>query len=113
MDKKVRRKLYGKLFRFCFLFSLLSFFALYFSQVTGYYDFAEHKKVVLTNEQIKKFEEDVANGKNLDIEDYLVNTDKNYQNKTSRLGLKISEGIGDYAKRGIEMTFKVLNNLVE
>ncbi len=113
MDKKVRRKLYGKLFKFCFLFSLLSFFALYFSQTTGYYDFAEHKKVTLTNEQIKKFEEDVANGKNLNIEDYLSNTDKNYQNKTSRMGLKISESIGEYARKGIETTFKVLNKLVE
>ena len=76
--------------------------ALYFSQATGYYDFAEHKKVTLTNEQIKKFEEDVAQGKNLNIEDYLSNTDKNYQNKTSQMGLKISESIGKYAKEGIE-----------
>lgn len=113
MDKKIRRKLYGKLFKFCFLFSLLFFLALYFSQATGYYDFSEHKKVILTNEQIKKFEEDVANGKNLNIEDYLSNTDKNYQNKTSKIGLKISESIGDYAKKGIETAFKVLNNLVE
>lgn len=113
MDKKIRRKLYSKLFKFCFLFSLLFFLALYFSQATGYYDFKEHKKVILTNEQIKKFEEDVSNGKNLNIEDYLSNTDKNYQNKTARFGLKISESIGDYAKKGIEVTFKVLNNMVE
>lgn len=113
MDKKIRRKLYTKLFKFAFLVALLFFLALYFSQATGYYDFSEHKKVVLTNEQIKKFEEDVANGKNLNIEDYLSNTNKNYQNKTSKLGLKISENIGEYAKKGIETTFKVLNKLVE
>ena len=53
------------------------------------------------------------NGKNLNIENYLVNTDKNYQNKTSKFGLKISEGIGKYAKKGIDATFKVLNKLVE
>lgn len=113
MDKKTRRKLYGKIFRFCFVFALLSFMALYFSQATGYYDFAEHKKVTLTNEQIKKFEEDVAQGKNLNIEDYLSNTDKNYQNKTSQMGLRISESIGKYAREGIESAFKVLNKLVE
>lgn len=113
MDIKIRRKLYGKMFRFCFMLSLLTFLALYFSQATGYYDYKEHKKVILTSEQIKKFEDDVANGKNLDIEEYLTNTDKNYQNKMSGMGLKISEGIGEYAKKGIESTFKILNNLVE
>lgn len=113
MDKKIRRKLISRGFRFCFVFALLSFLALYFSQATGYYDFAEHKKVTLTNEQIKKFEDDVASGKNLNLEDYLSNTDKNYQNKTSRMGLKISESIGTYARKGIEATFKVLNKLVE
>lgn len=113
MDKKMKRKMFSKMFRFCFVFFLLLFLALYFSQATGYYDFTSYKKVVLTNEQIKKFEEDVANGKNLNIENYLVNTNKNYQNKTSQLGLKISEGIGKYAKKGIDVTFKVLNKLVE
>jgi len=113
MDIKIRRKLYTKIFRFCFTLSLLTFLALYFSQATGYYDYKEHKKVILTNEQIKKFEEDVANGKNLDIEEYLINTNKNYQTKMSKMGLKISEIIGEYARNGIESTFKILNNLVE
>lgn len=113
MEIKLRRKLYTKLFRFSFTLALLTFLALYFSQATGYYDYKEHKKVILTNEQIKKFEEDVASGKNLDIEEYLVNTNKDYQTKMSKLGLKISEGIGEYATKGIESTFKILNNLVE
>ena len=91
------------MFRFCFMLSLLTFLALYFSQATGYYDYKEHKKVILTSEQIKKFEEDVANGKNLDIEEYLTNTDKNYQN----LSVQISVNHFQLNYQGYKLFFPV------
>ena len=50
-----------------------SFLVVYFSDITGYYQYQNYKKTTLTLEQIKKFEEDVASGKEIDINEYLIN----------------------------------------
>ena len=44
---------------------------LYLSQSTGYFEYRNSKKVALTNKQIEKFEQDVKEGKNVDIENYI------------------------------------------
>ena len=91
----------------------VTFVTLYFSGATGYYEYDVHKKMSLTEEQIKKFEADVAAGKNVSVEDYISNTNHDYHNNTSRFGLKISQTIGKYMKMGVEEGFKLLNRLVE
>lgn len=113
MKKEDKEKLAKKIFRFLFLILLMTFFTLYLSQATGYYEFTEHKKVVFTNEQIKKFEQDVAEGKNVQIEDYLENQNKNYDNKVSKFGLQLSTMIGKYVKQGLEGTFNAINKWME
>ena len=80
---------------------------------TGYYEIEERKKVVLTEEAIKKFEEDVANGKNIDLDDYIGETKKNYNNTTSKFGLFLSQKIGEYAAAGIQNTFKFLDKMIQ
>ena len=86
---------------------------IYFSQSGGYYEFELHKKTVFTEEKIKQFEKDVADGKDVSIEDYLVNEKKNYSNKASQIGYFFSKNIGNYIKKGIEGTFKMINKMVE
>lgn len=110
---KINPKVLNKIFKYIFISLFISFIALYMSQANGYYAYEQHKKVVFTEEKIKQFEQDVADGKNIDINDYLDNTNKDYQTKTSSLGLKLSEKIGDYARIGIEKTFGILGKLVE
>ena len=95
-----------------FLF-LIFFVVLYMSYKTGYYEVEERKKVILTEEKIKQFEQDVANGKNIDINNYVTDIKKNYNNTTSKLGLFLSQKIGEYVESGIENTFKFLNKMVE
>ena len=103
----------NKLYKFIFMVFFLSFVVIYFSQLTGYYKYQNHKKAVLTEEQIKKFEKDVASGKEVDINEYLVINDVTYNNNLSKLASKLSEGISLVVESGVENTFKFLSNLVE
>ena len=113
MKASDRVKLYNRIFKYSFFILLVTFLTLYLSQATGYYEYEQHKKVVFTSEQIKKFEQDVADGKNVNIENYLENTNKDYQNRISNLGLSLSEGIGDCLKKGIEGAFSFINKMIE
>ena len=99
--------------KFIFLILILIFLTIYFSQATGYYEFELHKKSVFTKEQIQKFEEDVAAGKDVTIEDYLVEEKKDYSNKVSDFGLTLSRKLGNYVKDCIEGGFSLVNKLVE
>ena len=48
------------------------FLAIYGSSKTGYYEYENKKQKELTEEEIKKFEEDVAKGKNVNINDEVL-----------------------------------------
>lgn len=113
MKKEDKIKLCNNSFKLIFWVLLITFVTLYLSQATGYYEYELHKKVVLTEEKIKQFEQDVADGKNISIENYLESTAKNYNNKTSTTGYFLSSNIGRYVRIGIEETFKMLNKLIE
>lgn len=113
MKAEDRVKLYNKIFKYVFWVLLITFLTLYFSQATGYYEYEQHKKVVYTAEQIKKFEKDVEAGKDVRIEDYMETSVKDYSNKTSDLGLAFSENVGKIVKSGIENFFNAINEMVE
>ena len=49
----------------------IMYVALFIASQTGYYDKRVRDKTVMTDEQIKKFEEDIANNKTVDISSYL------------------------------------------
>lgn len=102
-----------KLFKFIFTFLFLVFITMYFSEESGYYEFKKNKTKELTEEQIKKFEEDVSLGKEVDIKDYVVVKEKNYQNHLSKLGLNVSNTISKIVKKGLDSTFSVVIDLVE
>lgn len=109
MKKDKKRKIY----KFIFLMFFLSFIVVYFSELTGYYEYQNHKKMTLTEEQIKQFENDVSNGKEVDINEYLVLDNKNYNNSLSKLTSKLSDGISSLVQSGVENAFKFLSGLVE
>jgi len=107
MNKKL-----SKVFWYIFLILFMCFSTLYTASKAGYYEYTQNQKKVLTEQQIKKFEQDVAMGKEVDIEDYLI-IKENFQGKNKRMGLKISEFIGTYTKLGVDKIFKILTKLVE
>lgn len=102
--KNIARIVIGTLF--------VLFLALYFTQTTGYYEFEQKKITTLTEEQIKKFEQDVKDGKQIDIENYLDNGKKNYDNKISSFSLSLSKRIEDAVTSGIEYLFRAVEKVV-
>lgn len=111
MKENKNKKILNKIFKRVFLAILIAFSAIYISQATGYYEYEQQKTIVLTNEQIKKFEQDVKDGKNVDALSYIDVEKKDYSSKISRFGLKLSEGMGVLIKNTLDKSFKFLNNI--
>ncbi len=89
------------------------YLTLYFSQLTGYYEYQNYAKMTLTEQQINKFEEDIKAGKEIDVEDYIKNKDRNYQNGLSKLGLNISNFLSLNIKRGVFKAFDLIAKFVQ
>ncbi len=102
----------NKIFKYIILTSFITFFALYISQSTGYFEYKNSQKVALTNEQIKQFEKDVDSGKNVDLTKYIEINNKNYQNNISKTGLSLSNILEKGIQKIIDKSFKVLSKLV-
>ena len=102
----------NKIFKYIVLISFITFLSLYISQSTGYFEYKNSKKVALTNEQIKQFEKDVNEGKNIDITKYIEINNKDYQNKLSKTGLQVSNILEKSVQKFISESFKVLAKLV-
>lgn len=100
-------------FKIIFIFSFVSFITFYISLKSGYYEYNNRKKMIFTSEQINQFENDIKEGKNIDIDSYLKNSNKNYQNKISKFTLDISLGISKYTKKGINIIFTKIGNAIE
>lgn len=111
MDKK-NKKIMSKIFWKFFLGVLIAFTAIYVSEATGYYEFEQHNKKVLTDEKIKQFEEDISNGKNIDINNYMVEDKTNYESKISKIGEKMSDEVEDIVVGGLNATFKFINGMM-
>lgn len=111
MDKK--QKWANRIFRYLLTLSFIAFLTLYMSQATGYYEYENHQKNALTEQQIQEFEKDIKEGKNIKIEDYISKTKVDYSNRASKIGNKVSQAINDGVKTGIEQFFGALNKLIE
>lgn len=88
----------------------ISFLTLYFSHNSGYFEYEQYKKTSFTKEQIEKFEQDIKEGKDVDITNYLDNDVDDYSNKVSEFGLSVSKGIERTIKGGLEKVINLLNN---
>ena len=64
---------------------------LYISSVSGFYEAKLSNKVALTDEAIKEFENDVIEGKVIDVNTYITNKNNDYSNKFTESGEKLSE----------------------
>ena len=80
MKTETKAKKRNQFFKWSLILLLMTFITLYISQATGYYEYEQSRKTAFTEEQIRKFEQDVKDGKEIDINTYLENTNKDYQN---------------------------------
>ena len=108
-----KNKKLNKFFKSILIMLFIIYITIYISQKTGYYEYKNFQKTVLTNEQIKTFEQDVKNGKEVNLKDYVVNTNKNYQTNLSKVGLDLSNLISSCINKGINSSFDFLVKLVD
>ena len=113
MKVEDKKKLCSKIFSIIFFTLFISFVAIYISSATGYYEFEQHKKMILTEEKIKEFEQDVKDGKEIDIKEYVTNDIPNYENNVSKLGSLISLQLENFVQNGLDSTFKFFNKLLQ
>ena len=98
--------------RLIIIILIFLFFVLYFMQASGYNEYTRNRENMLTEEEIKEYEEDIEAGKDVTIKDYLNKDNVNYDNKVSDLGLDLSELIGDVFNKGMNAFFEMLNEAV-
>ena len=98
--------------RLIVLILVFLFFVLYFMLASGYNEYTRNRENMLTEEQIKEYEEDIEAGKDVTIKDYLNKDKVNYDNKVSDIGLNLSELIGDVFNKGMNVFFEMLNEAV-
>lgn len=103
----------NKIFLFILFTFLVFFLVLLIAESQGYYKNRNEKAKILTEEQIKEFEEDVREGKDIDIKKYVLYEDKDYSNKVSSNVYKISLKLEEAVDKTIKLIFNSAGNMVE
>ena len=104
---------YKKIFWTIMLIFFLIFISILFASNSGYYEYENINKKVLTEEKMKEFEDDVKNGKSIDLKNYFIENDKKYENKVTGFGDILSSIITDGVEKGLEESVKLFEKLVE
>ena len=76
-------------FRIIIFTLLILYTTLYITQALGYYEYTNRKTNALTEDAVKRFEEDVKSGKNIVASNY-VKKQNDYNNNLSKSGMAIS-----------------------
>lgn len=92
--------------------SFVCFLIVYFLLENGYYENKKAKEVALTEENIRKFEEDVKQNKIIDINNYKIEEEKDYSNKITRLGEKLNDSVGKVIIKGAGGVVDILKSLL-
>ena len=101
-----------KIFRTFMTILFIGFIGIYISNKNGYNEYEKHKRVELTNKEIQKFEEDIKNNKDIDINDYIGNINEDYSNGISNMSVKFSNITSKYIKKGINDIFNIISKLM-
>ena len=95
-----------------FLFIMFVIYLInYFSVSSGYYESQVNKKVTLTEEKIKEFEEDVKNEEYVDIKDYVSEPYVDTSSVAGNVGYKFSETVNDFVTNKAISVFKFIGKL--
>ena len=101
------------LVKILFLLIGIAFVSSYLVASSGYYEYQMQQRTVLTNEQIKEFEEDVKNNENIDLKDYYMNNEVDYTNKLTNLVYNISETSSNLTREIMKKIFRKLGSMME
>ena len=98
-------------FRRILFFLFILFLINYFSVQSGYYENKIHNKTILTEEQKIKFEEDVKNGLDVELNDYIEEKNIDTSNAFNKLGQKIGEGIDNFINNKVIKLMEFIGKL--
>lgn len=102
-----------KLIKFLGILIIFVFLCSYFIEMSGYYEYNLQNRKNLTEEQIKQFEEDVKEGKDIDIDSYLKETTIDYSNQLTRTTSEASIRLNGYLKNILSGTFELLGKFIK
>ena len=102
----------NKWFKITLLILFLMFLGLYISANAGLIDYQAKYKNMMTEKEIKQFEEDLKNNINIDIKDYIKKNNKNYSNNVSKTTYKISKNIGNIVKNMLNIIFSGVDKAI-
>lgn len=88
-----------KICKNCFIFLLILFLFIYMVGGSGFFEYKLNEKKIMTEEEIMRFEEDVKNGEFVDINDYLEDSSKNYDNSFTKINRSISKCVDKFFER--------------
>lgn len=92
---------------------LLILFCIYLivevSYSNGYLEYENYQKQIITEEAMKRFEEDVNNGKDISINDYISVNNKDYSSRTSRISASIGKKIENFIDGGFKDILKTIS----
>jgi len=101
-----------KIIKYIPILLLIFFLCLLYIYQNGYYEKYLRKKIDMTNYNIEKFEQDIKDGKDVTIDDY-IEEEKDYSSKLSNLSLKLSYRIENIVDKSIKYFFKKLSSYLE
>lgn len=102
-----------KIFKFILVIVFISFFCTVVLSLSGYYQTTLQKQTILTNEAINMFENDLKEGKDIDINNYIEINKKDYDNAFSQGGRYISSKINKIVSTGISKALKLVISAIE
>ena len=101
-----------KTFKSIFILLFILYLCIYFSNISGLYEYNNYKKVRLTEEQIINFEQDIKDGKQIDIDNYLIKEKEMHNNKLGNTGKKLSYTISNTLNKVLSSSYNFLSKLV-
>ncbi len=107
MDKKKKPNYFLRVTLVLFII----FIMIYIIGQTGYYETSVRKDVMLTEEKINEFEEDVLNGEQVDLNTYIVKEDKDYSNALTTAGEGLNNTIMKIFSEGLDEVINIFDIL--
>ncbi len=93
-------------FRRILILLFIIFLINYFSVQTGYYQNKIYERTVLTEEGKREFENDIQNGLELDVRDYITDEYVDTTNGFDKVGRKLGEEVDDFINHKV---VKIMN----
>ena len=89
----------------------IGYLGLYFAYGHGYFEYQQHRRTVMTQEQIERFEADVLAGNPIDVESYITG-EPDFSNRISRLGNIMTNAISRIITSSTIAVFKSISSYV-